>query len=200
MIELTYAGADIGAPKMKGSTAKTRDGLDMLAGGADIWGPSDQFHFAYAAQSGDFDLSARLVALSMADDYTKAGIMARESLRPDCRHAYILAFPDNRSRNRNNGGFEFQYREGVGSESKAIYPADFAALPPLFPVDFPDTWMRLTRSGDRFESFSSADGREWKLYSSFSLQMSREILLGFAVTSHNEGRQVTAKFANISMR
>lgn len=195
---LSLTGLDIGAPRMAGSTSRVRGGYDIVAGGADIWGVSDQFHFAYCKTIGDFDISARLESFSIADDYSKAGIMARESLDAGSKHVFNLSFPDNRPRNRNNGGFEFQYRIDDDTASAAIYPREHTSEPPAFPMAFSATWIRLKRIGDCFVSLCRITGGEWKPYSSFALPMETEIYLGFAVTSHNVERAVTAKFRDIS--
>jgi hypothetical protein len=196
-VELT--GRDIGEPRQAGSTARVTGGYDLLAGGADIWQASDQFHFAYAKVKGDFDMWARLDYFSVADEYSKAGIMARESLDAGGRHAFFVAFPDNRPRNRNNGGFEFQYRLNPYSASAAIYPSDSIAEPPQFPIAIPASWLRLRRIGARFDSLCRVMNGEWKLYSSFSLPMSAEAYLGFALTSHNAERLVAARFRNVAV-
>jgi hypothetical protein len=192
-----FVGKDIGNPSKAGSLAKSSNGFLITAGGADIWGNTDQFYFVYDEQAGDFDFIARLESLSKGDLYSKAGIMARETLNADSRHVYIMAFPDNDLRNNNNGGFEFQFRSAVGGESFAIYPPDYTVNPPLFPVNFPDTWMRLNRVGDRFDSFFSLNGSDWKLYSSYTIKLASKVYLGIAVTSHNEVDVVTARVRDI---
>ena len=194
--ELT--GKDIGHPVLKGSTVNVSNGFDITAGGVDIWDTSDQFHFSYQEQKGDFDFVARIEALSSADLYTKSGILARESLEANCQHVYLFTFPDNSPRNSNNGGVEFQYRTIRGGESKAIYPSVHTKEPPEFPVSFPNTWMRMTRNGDRFDSYYSTSGNRWHLYTSFMLKMNPKIYLGFAVTSHNFKETVTTKVRDVS--
>jgi regulation of enolase protein 1 (concanavalin A-like superfamily) len=197
---MMLAGVDIGSPSLKGSTFKDSNGLEITAGGADIWGTSDQCHFSCQEHVGDFDFITCVEALGAADLYTKAGIMARETLEADSRHVYILTFPDNRPRNNNNGGFEFQYRASRGGISKAIYPSDFTTQPPQFAVNFPNTWMRLSRSGDRFDASYSTSGSQWALYCSFTLALNPRLYLGIAVTSHNDQQAVTARVGNMSIR
>ena len=77
--QLVLQSADIGNPTPAGSTniLTGADSYDMLAGGADVQGVSDQFRFASTRITGDFDLSVRVDSLSAADVWSKAGIMAR---------------------------------------------------------------------------------------------------------------------------
>lgn len=160
MSETKLIGQDIGEPEHRGSTVEVPGGYDIVAGGKDIWGKADQFHFAYTEARGDFEVTVRLEALSSADLYTKAGIMTRQSVEADSAHSFFQVFPDNSPRNKNNGGYEFQYRETAGGGSAAIYPDDYTTEPPSFPVQYPNTWLKLQRSGNTFHAFYSADGLE----------------------------------------
>jgi hypothetical protein len=129
--------------------------------------------------------------------YTKAGIMAREDLTAGSRHIFFQLFPDNRPRNKNNGGFEFQYRQSANGEMKAIYPAS-AVGTPEFPVAFPNTWIRLRRVKNDFTGYYSTDGLNWKVYTTYSLELPAKVYLGLAVTSHNPAASATAAFRNVS--
>jgi hypothetical protein len=200
MKDIKFVGKDIGNPSMVGSTMNIPGGLSITAGGSDIWGTEDQFHYVYSEHTGDFDFMARVEALSRADLYSKAGIMARETLESTSKHVYIMVFPDNSPRNNNNGGFEFQYRALEAGDSKAIYPSGGSTTnQPEFPVNFPDTWMRLKRTGDKFDSFFSSDGKRWKLYTSHTLKINAKVYLGLAITSHNVDDTITAKIMDISI-
>lgn len=195
---LTFTSADIGNPALKGSTVEVDGGYDVAGGGVDIWGERDEFHFLYTEINGDFDIRGRLSGLTSADPYTKAGFMARESLDESARHAYFQVFPDNSPRNNNNGGFEYQFRLEDAGEMKAIYPSTSTGEPP-FPVAFPNTWLRLERRGNQFSGYASADGLDWKTYSSFEQSMSNTAFVGLAVTSHNAERLAVAKFRDVAI-
>jgi hypothetical protein len=188
---------DIGNPSIAGTVKVLSNGLDISAGGADIWGNKDEFNFAYTERTGDFDLVSRIESLSAADLYTKAGIMAREDLTPGSRHIYFQVFSDNSTRNKNNGGYEFQYRQMKDSLMKAIYPKTSTGLPE-FPVKYPNTWIRLQRISNDFTGYYSTDGKTWKEFTAFKLELPSKIYLGLAVTSHNTSHAVFAKFRNIT--
>jgi regulation of enolase protein 1 (concanavalin A-like superfamily) len=196
---IVLSGSDIGNPFKQGSTRQVAGGYDILAGGKDIWEASDQFHYAYFKLTGDFDLTARLESLSMPNLYTKAGLMARDSLEPGSPHAYLMVFADNSPRNKNNGGYEFQYRNTTEGPSAAIYPANYSSDAPKFPVRYPSVWLRLKRSGDSFESFYSDDGTIWKLYADHAMKLLCTVYLGLAVTSHNVDETAKAAFRDIAL-
>ncbi|HCY43133.1 MAG TPA: hypothetical protein DHV48_17665 [Prolixibacteraceae bacterium] len=192
-----FKSIDIGKPALAGTTVMTNDGISMTAGGADIWGVKDEFRFSYLEQSGDFDLVARIESLTAPHLYTKAGLMAREQLSDNSRHIYFQVFPNNNARNKNNGGYEFQYRAEQAGEMKAIYPARFDGTPE-FPVNYPNTWIRLKREGNEFTGFYSADGKSWKTFAAYKMELSKKLYLGIAVTSHNTAETATAVFRDIS--
>ena len=188
---------DIGSPALNGSSEIRNEGIRMTAGGADVWGKKDEFGFSYIEQTGDFDLVARIESLTAPHLYTKAGLMAREKLSDNSRHIFFQVFPNNNPRNKNNGGYEFQYRMEQGTDMKAIYPARFDGIPE-FPVNYPNTWIRLKRSQNEFSGFYSADGKNWKVFTTFTMPLAQKVYLGLAVTSHNTKESATAVFRNIS--
>jgi len=191
------SSADIGNPAIAGSAKSIPGGLQVTAGGKDIWGFTDQFRFTYEKRAGDFDVAVRVESLAAPHLYTRAGIMARADLSPGSRHVIFLVFPDNRPRHNNTSAYELQYRETNDGDSKAIYPPHEAGTPPMFPVEFPDAWLRLKREGNQFTGFVSTDGEHWKKYSSYSLDLPDTILLGLAVTSHTAEASTTATFGNL---
>ncbi len=191
-----FESADIGSPVIQGSTKAIPGGLEVVAGGKDIWGASDEFHFTYQKQTGDFDVMVRVESLSAPHLYSRAGLMAREDLSADSRHVFFLVFPDNRPRHNNTSAYEFQYREQKSGGSKAIYPPQ-SAEPPAFPVDFPHVWLRLQRIGNHFTGFASTDGKNWKPYGSYSLDLPPTVFLGLAATSHIAQDSTTARFKDL---
>lgn len=199
-IKLLNAGdfkhADIGNPAIAGTVTVSDGGFDITAGGADVWGVKDEFNFVYIEKTGDFDFQARVESLTATHQYTKAGLMAREDLTPGSRHIYFQIFPNNMPRNNNNGGFEFQYRQIKDGGMKAIYPVRFEGKPD-FPVTFPNTWIRLKRIGNKFIGYTGTDGKSWKEYANFTLNLPEKVYLGAAVTSHKITEITTAKFRDI---
>ncbi len=191
-----FKHTDVGNPAIAGTVTVSDGGFDITAGGADVWGVKDEFNFVYIEKLGDFDIAARVESLTATHQYTKAGLMAREDLTPGSRHIYFQIFPNNDPRNKNNGGFEYQYRQVTDGEMKAIYPARFDGTPD-FPVTFPNTWIRLKRAGNIFTGYAGTDGRSWKEYATFTLDLPEKVYLGAAVTSHKITETATAKFRNI---
>jgi hypothetical protein len=172
----------VGNPAPEGSMAATNQGVNLAGGGADIGGANDQFYFASVERTGDFDVKARLLSLENTDVWAKAGLMARESLAPGASFAATLASPS-------LAGCFFQSRTAPGN---AIQPKG------CYPVNYPDTWLRLQRTGDVFNSYASLDGLTWTLLASGTIAISNRVYLGFAVASHATNRTALARFSELS--
>ncbi len=193
-----FSSLDIGPPQLAGSAERVEDGWDLLAGGADIWEKSDQFHFVYKQVAGDFDIAVRVESFTPAHLYSKAGLMIRESLDPDSAHLMFLVFSDNSPRNHNLGAYEMQFRLVAGGACQAVYPAVRPPAPPEFPAAYPDSWLRVQKRGDRFTAFASTDGRSWKIYAVQELKLARQVYIGPALTSHNPQVLAKACFRNFT--
>ena len=115
--------------------------------------------------------------------------MARESLAANSRQILALVFPSNAARSNNNGGYEFQYRDTTGGSSAAIYPA----LPqPL--VNYPNTWLRMQRTGNTFIAYSSVDGVWWSEFARLTMALPNTVYFGLAAAAHTTTALTTAKF------
>ena len=61
----------------------------ITAGGSDVWGNSDQFHYAYNTVNGDIRVSANFEWVTASNDWAKYGVMLRESLAGNSIHRYM---------------------------------------------------------------------------------------------------------------
>src|SRR6267143_1311149 len=179
-----YAGVDVGAPALAGATSVITPGsaYDVTAAGADIQGASDQFHFAYKVLSGDFDLPVRVASLTAVNVWSKAGLMARETLAADSREVSVFATPA--------AGYEFQYRATAGALAQKVDSVQ--------QVSYPNTWVRLKRAGNVFTSYTSADGMTWTAFGTTTLALPATVFLGMATTSHNVAQTVLAQYRNLT--
>jgi len=191
-----FVNVDIGAPQLAGSARQVEGGWDLIAGGADIWEKSDQFHFLYKQVSGDFDIAVRVESFTPAHLYSKAGLMVRETLSADSPHLMFLVFAGDATRNNNLGAYEMQFRPVTGGDCQAIYPAVPPPAPPEFPAAYPNSWLRVQRRGDRFSAFASTDGKTWKLYGAQPLTLPSVVYVGPALTSHDPHTPAKAGFRN----
>jgi regulation of enolase protein 1 (concanavalin A-like superfamily) len=159
--------ADIGAPAPAGSTTYGQGVYRVHAGGADIWGTSDQFHFVYQPMTGDGEVVAHVQSITNSDVWAKTGVMIRETLAADSRHAFALVTA--------GSGYAFQRR---------IDPAG-VSLHSGGPSGTAPGWVRLVRTASRFEAFQSVNGSTWTSMGSDTIPMADTVYVGMATTSHN---------------
>ncbi|MDH7598487.1 MAG: LamG domain-containing protein [Sedimentisphaerales bacterium] len=154
--------------------------------GADIWGTSDQFRFAYMILNGNGSITARIDSLTNTHSNAKAGVMIREVLAPESIHAMVDVTP--------GAGVEFITRTITLGESTSAILSEATA----------PYWVRLTRTGNTLVAQCSADGINWTAVGSdpaqsqVTLTISSQVYIGLVVTSHNTNQACVARFSNVS--
>ena len=176
-----WLGQDIGAPVIPGQATGTATSFTITAGGADVWGTSDHFHFVYQRVTGDVDIRARIKSVSAASAWSKAGVMIRASLDPSSPHTYMLASAGK--------GLAFQRRTAAGALSENT--AGAAVAPPQ--------WVRLVRVGSTVTAYASSDGSAWTPVGGATVALPAAAYVGIAVTSHNEFTATTAVVSDVSV-
>jgi regulation of enolase protein 1 (concanavalin A-like superfamily) len=172
---------DIGAPAINGSV-NYRDGVYTVhAGGVDIWGTSDQFNFVYQPMTGDVEVIAHVRSISGASNWSKTGVMIRESLNANSRHAFALGSAAS--------GWAFQRRPDTGGLSENT----------TGPAGTPPGWVRLVRAGTQIEGFYSSDGKTWKSMGTDAIPMADKVYVGIATTSHKSNMATDAVLDNLSI-
>jgi regulation of enolase protein 1 (concanavalin A-like superfamily) len=64
---------------------------------------------------------------------------------------------------------------------------------------FPNAWVKLTRVGDTFTTFTSTDGTNWTEVGNTTLVMTPAATIGLFVTSHDDNVLSTVTFDNVSV-
>ena len=160
------------------------DGQIVMSGiGSDIWDSADQFRFAHKSLSGNGSITVRVDSLVRSDAWAKAGVMIRETLEAGSKHAFVAVTPDN--------GVSFQRRPVAGTTS---YNTDVAGIAAPH-------WVKLTRTGNVFTAQQSADGVTWvdiTVSPALEIQMTSNVYIGLALTSHNTAVSTAAEFSNLT--
>jgi len=176
-----WTNRDIGSPALAGSASAAGDTFTVTGGGSDIWDTLDQFHFVSQPLQGDVEVIARVASFQQADAWSKAGVMIRESLARDSRHAFMMA---------TGAQWAFQRRIATAGISYHL-PGPSGAAP---------GWVRLVREGNLFTAYLSSDGTTWSLVGTDTIAMASTVYVGLAVTSHNSAATATATFTNVTAR
>jgi beta-glucanase (GH16 family)/regulation of enolase protein 1 (concanavalin A-like superfamily) len=172
---------DVGAVGLAGNATYSSGSFTIDGGGADIWGAADEFHYVYQTLTGDGTITARVASLENTNAWAKAGVMIRESLASNSKHAMMVLTPSN--------GLSFQRRTATGGTSAST--SGGAATAPR--------WVRMVRSGSTFTAYSSTNGVNWTTVGSASISMGSSVTVGLAVTAHNDATLATAVFDNVSV-
>ncbi|PYR59611.1 MAG: hypothetical protein DMF85_07310, partial [Acidobacteria bacterium] len=177
-----WSDTDIGAVTGAGSASFTTPTFSVTGQGADIWSNADAFHYAYRRLTGDGTIIARVVTVQFADRWSKAGVMIRETLDAGSTHAFMLVSAGK--------GAAFQRRDATNDIS--VNTAGSLSAPPR--------WVKLTRSGNAFSAYESADGTTWTLDGTDTIPMAATVYVGLAVTSHTTAASCTATFDGVTVQ
>lgn len=205
-----------GADKGKGAALA----IDLTAYGSEYGHHcgEDQGRFAHVSHTGDFDVSAQVMAITNngAQHFkkhatpAKAGIMARESNEPDARYVAIWAV-SNDAGDLYPDSFHFDLRKSkkawLGSKPKGDFVYGYAnkrdlPKPGMFVREYPNVWVRLVRKDNRFSAFVSKDGKTWEPTSTptHELDLAPTLVVGVGLSSAPEGKfdaKSTARFENV---
>ncbi len=160
----------------------------MGAAGTDIWNTTDEFRFAYKPLSGDGSIVALVESVSRAVDWTKGGVMIRETLEAGSPFAAVYATPD------------------YGCRYQARLTADVAAVSDSGVVTTEQTalvapyWVKIERVGNAFNGYYSTDGENWTAmaWNPQTIAMGANVYIGLAITSHSAGVLASAEFSGVA--
>lgn len=148
--------------------------------GADIWAAADEFRYVYQTATGDCTIVARVASVENTNAWAKAGVMIRETLNANSKHASCVVTPSN--------GISFQRRTSTGGTSTKTDNTGFTA----------PFWVRVVRSGDTFTASRSPNGTTWTTIGSVTISMASNVYIGLVVTSHNDGALCTSSITNVT--
>lgn len=180
---------DVGTVGLAGSASFGGNGSFTIgAGGEDLWESTDAFHFVYQTLSGDGEIVARVANLINPAGATGAlaAVMMREKLTADSIHAAMMV--------TTTGKAKFRRRTTTGGTTWSDGPSDGTTSLPR--------WLKLTRSGDSFSAFLSADGITWtQVHTTQTITMSETVYVGIlALRTGSSTETATATFDNVSLR
>jgi hypothetical protein len=169
----------------RGNPAKfdtTADGHSIVSSNSgDVWGSTDYFRFVYKRLSGDGSITAKINSISYAADWSKAGVMIRESLDAGSAHGFMVVTPNLRR--------AFQNRPTTAGASVSAHSNTNAITLPF--------WVKLERKGNQFTASYSTNGTTWTKQPDTentgtdaspnpqTINMGANVYIGLGVTSNN---------------
>ena len=148
------------------AVAETGGKISLTGAGADIWGNSDQFTYAYKTLNGDGAMVARVVSNGTGTNtWAKGGVMIRDNLNGGSAHAMMVMTGSG------GNGASFQYRAAANGVSAGTDSTSVIA---------PPYWVKVERVGDTLTGYVSADGKSWSIMSSTLITMETPVYIGLA--------------------
>jgi len=159
----------------------------MVGAGSNVWGASDEFHFAHKELTGDGSITIRVDSIMDNPPHgdPRIGVMMRDTLDPDSANATLFVEPDPRTR--------LTARVRAGNDTATVASVSEGTAP---------TWIRLTREGFAFRAEKSDDGVSFLPLvdgaSEASISMTDPVYVGLVVCSHASGQFVDTTFSNVT--
>ena len=147
-----WVNQDVGPVGLAGSATYTNGTFTVTASGVDIWDAEDSFHFVHQPWEGDVTITARVLSLANTAPWAIGGVMIRQSLSGESRHAIAALTSQN--------GFSFTRRLTDGANSD--YTGAAASTP---------RWVRMARVGSTFTASQSTDGVNWTVVGTTTIPM-----------------------------
>lgn len=183
-----FAG-DIGGPARAGSHFTCDNtNIEIVGGGADVWGTSDQFHLISRTASGNFDARVRVTSLAGSNAVTKAVLVARESTNSDSAGFHISANPTAPGRDQIQPGL----RTNTASLS-GLWGAN------VVPAGVPNAWLRISRLGNVFTGYRSTNGTDWIALGTNVQAYATNLQVGIGLTAHDNSLLATGTFSSFSI-
>jgi hypothetical protein len=173
---------DIGDVNFAGSACYNDGVFTLTASGHDIWDYADAFRYTYKTITGDGEILARIDSMDAADPWNKCGVMIRETLAAESRHAMVVM-------SSGNGG-TLQYRPQTGGLT--LQQNVIGGIAPPY-------WVKIVKSGNWYTGYVSPDGLEWTaMGDSVDVGFGENVPVyaGIVLTSHNINKLTKATVDN----
>jgi beta-glucosidase len=182
---------DVGKVGLPGYSEFNGKAFTMEGEGHDIGGMDDSFHFAYAPMTGDGTITARIIR-PMSSQWTKPGVMMRETLDADSRHASVLLIPhwSGALVTRSKKGGETTLHKARYLGEKHVIKKNRLSTP---------YWLRLIRFRNRFTGYMSSDGYNWRDLGSAEIPMAQTFYVGLPACSQLNKVTTTVTYDHVSI-
>lgn len=179
-----WTNRDVGAVELPGWCGYSPDEKQFRieGAGADIWGTQDEFQYVYRPMKGDMEIVARILSVENVHEWSKAGVMIRETTDDHARHAMMLISPVH--------GIACNARTVTGGDTTNKHQTGIS----------PPCWLRIVRDDNDISTFYSIDGAQWTPFWSESFtNLPETIYAGMAVCSHEDFRRCKALFDHVEV-
>lgn len=181
LVPIVWEVTDVGSVATPGSVQHDGTTYTVRGSGADIWDYADAFGFAHVRVPGDGAMTVRLAGVNGPHEWSKAGLMIRQSLAAGSVHHYLLA----------SAGQGLAYQRRVLTDGASLHTSLGGGAP---------VWYRIERGGGIIRLYYSTDRglpSAWQLIVDTPFPEG-EAYIGLAVTSHVDGQTATGAFEQVA--
>ncbi|UCE47082.1 MAG: LamG domain-containing protein, partial [Phycisphaerales bacterium] len=187
-----------GQPASDGSFVQDPVGtFTITSKSGDIWGQDDEFHYGYKMLTGAGEIIARIDSVTRTAQWTKCGVMIRETLEPGSKYAAVYVMAPNADGTPTEG-VRFQARTDTDidatSDTSMATQEQRDVVPPY--------WVKLERDvAGNFRGYYSSNGTSWTpmSWNPQPVAMESTVFVGLALTSNNTNQVAEAKISNVTI-
>lgn len=180
-IPAPWLAKDVGNVGKVGNDSFSNGSFTLQGSGSDIGGTSDSFNYVSQTLQGDGQIIARVASIENTAAEAKAGVMIRESLAANSRYVMV--------RYKSNEHTASLHRNNPGE----------ATITGLGDAQILQRWQRIVRRGNQFSTYQSADGTNWLLIETVTVNMPSSVLFGIVVTANNNSVLCKAVIDNVTV-
>ncbi|HLJ76448.1 MAG TPA: hypothetical protein VKT75_03500 [Acidobacteriaceae bacterium] len=159
----------------------------ITGGGADMWGTSDAFRFAWQRIEGDATLTATIqFPPGQHPPNEKAVLMFRQSLDPASRYADVAVHAD--------GHITLQWRDVYSGQTDDV-TAGLAT-----PAHGRTAVLRIQRVGALFTASAASPGSPLTQFGSAVIALRDPVYVGVGICAHDANGLATVTFSNVNLR
>ena len=187
-----------GRPASDGSFVQNPVGtFTITSKSGDIWGADDELHYGYRTLTGVGEIVARIDSVTNTANWTKCGVMIRETLEPGSKFAAVYLMAPNPDGTPTQG-VRFQARTDTDinatSDTSVATQEQRDLVPPY--------WVKLERDfAGNFRGYYSSNGTAWTpmSWNPQGIPMDSTVFVGLALTSNNTSQMAEAKISNVTI-
>lgn len=180
-LPLPWLAAKIGTGNLAGSSSFL-NGAYSISGSGVLSGNADSGYFVYQTLSGDGEITARIDQMQNTGTSSRVGVMIRNTLASNAQYTAMTA--------TGTGAYRWSRRTAAGAKSTVSNHGNGT---------LPNVWIRVTRVGNTFTSFTSANGTNWTSVGSVTMTLSSNCFIGLYVASGSNTTLNTSRFVNVSV-
>lgn len=172
--------ADIGTPKKSGNATYDADSHQYIltAGGANMFGAHDEFHFVWRKLRGDFILTARIKFVGPGVEvHRKAGLMARSGLGDGASYVDGVI--------HGNGPTAMQLRRSVGANTEMFVSEPTAGVRLLGTATRDADFVQLERRGPTYIFSAARYGQPVTQRTVTEFDLGGELYVGLVLCAHS---------------